>query len=301
MSADTLQTVSPQAVPSKTVFHLPGGAGRRVLGNRRLMAASLVVTTLVLVAVAVAGHLVGDATAATDFAAKNLAPCFAHPFGTDWMGRDMLLRTLVGLSTSIFVGLLAAVASSLIALLLATVAAFGGPRADAAVSWLIDLIMGIPHIVLLILISYALGKGFWGVTVGLAVTHWPSLARVLRAEILQCRSEPFMAVSEHLGVGRVRLALTHMLPYVLPQLLIGTVLTFPHAILHEASLTFLGFGLSPDEPAIGVILSESMGYLSAGSWWLALFPGLALVACVALFACLGDAVRRLVDARTAQE
>ena len=301
MFADTLQTVSSEATLSKMVFHLPGGAGRRALGNRRMMVASLAVTALVLVVVAVAGHLAGDAATATDFAAKNLAPCFAHPFGTDWMGRDMLLRTLVGLSTSIFVGLLAAVASSLIALLLAAVAAFGGPRADAAVSWLIDLIMGIPHIVLLILISYALGRGFWGVTVGLAVTHWPSLARVLRAEILQCRSQPFMAVSERLGVGRVRLALTHMLPYVLPQLLIGAVLTFPHAILHEASLTFLGFGLSPDEPAIGVILSESMGYLSAGSWWLALFPGLALVACVALFACLGDAVRRLFDARTAQE
>ena len=281
-----------------TVFHAPAA---RAVGNRRRLAFALVATALVLAAAAVAGRLLLGEAGASDFAAKSLAPSAAHPFGTDWMGRDMLARTLAGLSTSMFVGLVASVASAVIALALAALAAFGGSCADAAVSWLIDLVMGIPHIVLLILIGYALGKGFWGVTVGLALTHWPSLARVLRAEMLQCRAQPFMAVSAHLGVGRARLILDHALPCILPQLVVGLVLTFPHAILHEASLTFLGFGLPPDEPAIGVILSESMGYLSAGMWWLAAFPGMALAACVALFARLGDTARRLVDARTVQE
>lgn len=306
MSARELAERVPPAregVPSgspdaPTTFHAPRiGA----LGGRRSLAAGIAVAALLLLAVAVAGRMASGAAAVSDFAAKGLAPSAAHPFGTDWMGRDMLLRTLAGLSTSVFVGLLAAAASTLIALVLAAAAALGGPRADAAVSWLIDLVMGVPHIVLLILISYALGKGFWGVTVGVAVTHWPSLARVLRAEILQCREQPYVAVAARLGVGRVRIALAHMLPHVLPQLLVGLVLTFPHAILHEASITFLGFGLSPDEPAVGVILSESMGYLSAGMWWLAAFPGAALVGCVALFALLGGMVRRLVDARTAQD
>ena len=119
---------------------------------------------------------------ATDFTQKNLAPSLAHPFGTDWMGRDMLVRTVAGLSTSVLVGLLAAGVSSVIAVVFGTAAALGGKRVDAAVTWLIDLMMGVPHIVLLILISYALGKGFWGVAVGVAITHWPSLARVVRAE-----------------------------------------------------------------------------------------------------------------------
>lgn len=281
-----------------TVFHEPRV---RAAGNRRRMLLGILLAAFVLLAVAVAGNLVSGAAVSTDFTAKNLAPSLAHPFGTDWMGRDMLFRTMAGLSTSIFVGLLAAVASSLIALALAGVAAFGGPKADAVVSWLIDLVMGIPHIVLLILISYALGKGFWGVTVGVALTHWPSLTRVLRAEILQCREQPFVSVSAHLGVSRARLVLDHMLPYVFPQLVVGLVLMFPHAILHEASITFLGFGLSPDQPAIGVILSESMSYLSAGMWWLAVFPGIALVVCVVLFGRLGDLARRLSDARTVQE
>lgn len=270
-------------------------------GNRKLTLAAFVAAVVALAAIVVAGLLVTDAATATDFAQKNLAPSLAHPFGTDWMGRDMLLRTLAGLSTSVLVGLMAAVASSLIALALAAAAALGPRWADHAVSWLIDLMMGIPHIVLLILISYALGKGFWGVTIGVALTHWPSLARILRAEILQCASSDFVAAAARLGAGRLAIAARHMVPYVLPQFVVGLVLLFPHAILHEAAITFLGFGLPPEMPAIGIILSEAMGYLSAGLWWLAVFPGLALVVCVMLFDVVGTSLRKLVDPAYAQE
>ncbi len=213
----------------------------------------------------------------------------------------MLLRTLAGLSTSVLVGLLAAGASSVIALVLGAVAALGGKKADAVVTWLIDLMMGVPHIVLLILISFALGKGFWGVTIGVAVTHWPSLARVVRAEILQCRESTFVAVARKLGQGPLRIASKHMVPYVLPQFIVGLILLFPHAILHEAAVTFLGFGLPPEQPAIGVILSESMAYLSAGMWWLAVFPGLALIATVLLFDVAGSNLRKLIDPHSSQE
>ena len=270
-------------------------------GNRKLTLAAFVAAVVALAAIVVAGLLVTDAATATDFAQKNLAPSLAHPFGTDWMGRDMLLRTLAGLSMSVLVGLLAAGASSVIALVLGAVAALGGKKADAVVTWLIDLMMGIPHIVLLILISFALGKGFWGVTIGVAVTHWPSLARVVRAEILQCRESTFVAVARKLGQSPLRIALKHMVPYVLPQFIVGLILLFPHAILHEAAVTFLGFGLPPEQPAIGVILSESMAYLSAGMWWLAVFPGLALIATVLLFDVAGSNLRKLIDPYSSQE
>lgn len=274
-----------------TALHIPAAEGR--LSGRRALLVMLVAVICVLAAVAVAGACSAEQASVVDFAARNLAPCPAHPFGTDWMGRDMLARTLAGLSTSIGVGLLAAGASSAIALVLAAAAALGGPRVDAAVEWLIDLVMGIPHLVLLILISYALGRGTVGVLVGIAVTHWPSLARVLRGEILQVRAQPFFACSTALGISRVRLVATHLVPHVLPQYLVGLVLLFPHAVLHEASITFLGFGLSPEQPAIGVILSEAMSYLTSGAWWLAVFPGLALLACVLLFDRAGALLRRL--------
>ena len=284
-----------RAVPR--VLHRPR---RAFAANRKVALVSCVLAACALAAVVVAGLAVyGDATA-VDFTAKNLAPSLAHPFGTDWMGRDMLLRTLAGLSTSVLVGLGAAAFSSVVALILAAAAALGGKRVDAVVTWLIDLVMGVPHIVLLILISFALGKGFWGVTVGIALTHWPSLTRVLRAEIMQCRESTYVAVARKLGKSPARIALDHIVPYVFPQFLVGLILLFPHAILHEAAITFLGFGLPPEQPAIGVILSESMGYLSAGMWWLAVFPGLALVACVALFDVAGSSLRTLIDPHTAQ-
>lgn len=274
------------------VYHAP----RRLFAGsrRRLLLLSLCASVLVLVAVGIAGALVLDEASAVDFTRKNLAPSLVHLFGTDWMGRDMLARTLAGLSTSLGVGLVAAFVSSLIAFLLAAVAAVGGPVLDGFVDWLIDIVMGVPHIVLLILISYALGRGAVGVLAGIALTHWPSLARVLRAEMMQLRQEPFMACSRALGIGRLRMVLNHVLPAVLPQYLVGLTLMFPHAILHEASITFLGFGLPPEQPAVGVILSEAMGYLSSGSWWLAVFPGLALLLVVLLFDAVASSLRSLV-------
>ena len=270
------------------------------LSNRKVTLLVCIGAVAALAAIVVAGLFMNSTATKTDFAAKNMAPCLAHVFGTDWMGREMLARTLAGLSTSVLLGLVAATASAFIALVLASVAALGGKRADAVVTWLVDLVLGVPHIVLLILISFALGKGFWGVAIGVALTHWPSLTRVLRAEILQCREAPYVAVARKLGQSRAQVALTHMLPALFPQFIVGLVLLFPHAILHEAAVTFLGFGLSPDMPAIGVILSESMGYLSMGAWWLAVFPGFALVVCVLLFDLAGSSLRKLIDPHTAQ-
>lgn len=280
------------------VLHVPL---KRRMANRKLTLGTCIAAAVALVIVVVAGIALTPGAVQADFTAKSLGPSLAHPFGTDWMGRDMFARTVSGLSTSILVGLLAAGVSSVIALVLASVAALGGRRADAVVTWLVDLFMGIPHIVMLILISYACGKGFWGVTIAVAVSHWPSLTRVLRAEILQCRESQFVASARKLGQSPLRIALTHMVPYVLPQYLVGLVLLFPHAITHEAAITFLGFGLPPDIPAIGIILSESMTYLTAGMWWLALFPGIALVLVVMLFDVVGSNMRRLLDPHSSQE
>lgn len=294
---------APAANAPAAASSAAGGLLFRIMGrgNRMTVAVLSVCAVVLLVAVVVAGIACAPQATATDLAARSLAPSFAHPFGTDRLGHDMLLRTLSGLSTSMLIGLVAVAVSSLIALVLGCASALGGRKVDAAITWLIDLMLGIPHIVLLILISYALGKGFWGVVAGIALTHWPSLARVVRAEVLQVKQAPYMAAARKLGAGRVEATVRHVIPHVLPQFLVGLVLMFPHAILHEASVTFLGFGLSPESAAIGIILSESMSYLSAGMWWLAFFPGLALVLMVMLFDACGSGLRRLLDPASAQE
>ena len=174
-------------------------------------------------------------------------------------------------------------------------------RLDALISWCVDLFLGIPHILLVMLISLAFGRGFVGVVAGVSLSHWPSLARLIRGEVLQLRQAPYFRAAEKLGVSPINVVRLHLLPHLLPQFLTGLILQFPHAILHEASVTFLGFGLSSERPAIGIILSESMRYLTTGRWWLALFPGLALVGVVALFAALGEQVRKLLDPASVHE
>lgn len=276
-------------------------AKKRRFDNRRQSLWSFMGAVVILIVIVASGIALSDAAMQTDFLAKNQSPNLSHLFGTDWMGRDMFVRTLTGLSKSILVGIIAASASCLIALVLGAAAALGGKKIDTAITWLIDLMLGIPHLILLILIAFAIGKGFWGVTIGVAITHWPSLARVIRAEILQCKQSDFVAHASKLGASRMQIAWRHMMPYVLPQFLVGFILLFPHAILHEAAITFLGFGLPPEQPAIGIILSESMGYLSSGMWWLAVFPGLALIAVVLLFDLAGSSLRKLIDPHSAQE
>ncbi len=254
-----------------------------------------------LLAIAVIGTLVGDLAIKTNFTQKNLLPQMAHPFGTDWLGRDMLSRTLKGLSISIFIGLFASVISAMIAIILGTAAATLGKKVDNIITWLVDLVMGIPHLLLLILISFALGGGTFGIIVAVAISHWPTLTRVIRGEILQLREENYIKIAGKLGQSKIKIAIKHMGPHVFPQFLVGLILLFPHAILHEAAITFLGFGLPPEQPGIGIILSESMKYLSLGMWWLALFPGLALLGTVLLFDLAGGSLRKLIDPHSAQD
>ena len=250
-------------------------------------------TGLVLLVIFISGTLI-DANLPTDFAIKMQAPSFAHPFGTDWMGRDMFIRTLKGLSLSIMIGLGASIISSIIATILAFVASFN-KYCDEFVSWLIDLFASVPHILLIMMISIALGKGAFGVTMAVAFSHWVNLTRVLRAEVLQINTSEYVNLSRRFGKSKLWIARHHILPLVVSQIFVGTLLVFPHAIMHESSVTFLGFGLSPHEPAIGIILSESMTYLAMGAWWLAFFPGIALLIVVLLFDIIGDNLKRLVD------
>lgn len=259
--------------------------------NQRQKTWYLIICSLVLlILIMLLGQLWQERAMTADFSGKNLAPSFRYPFGTDWMGRDMFARTLTGLSMSIRIGLLTAAVSGVLACLLGLFAAVMGKTADRVVLGLIDLVMGVPHILLLILISFACGKGFWGVAVGISLTHWTSLARLIRGEVLQLKESQYIKIAHKMGIGRWKLAWKHMLPHLLPQCFMGVILLFPHAILHEASITFLGFGLPPEQPAIGVILSESMKYLSMGKWWLALFPGLLLVLTVMMFHVIGQGV-----------
>ncbi|MDE5697201.1 MAG: ABC transporter permease [Lachnospiraceae bacterium] len=270
--------------------------------NHRTKALILTVMLAVLMlAVYALGLLISEEAVRTDVLHAKQPPSWGHLFGTDNLGRDLLMRTLKGLSVSMTVGAAASGISAMIAILVGIAAAMGSKYMDGIINWVIDLMMGIPHTVFIILISFSLGRGLKGLLAGIAATHWTSLARLIRGEVLQLRSQHYIAVSRRLGKSGGWILIRHLLPHLLPQFLVGLILMFPHAILHEASISFLGYGLPPEQPAIGIILAESMRYLSSGMWWMAVFPGLLLVLTVLLIDRLGENLRTVIDPYSAQE
>lgn len=274
---------------------------KRGMNRRQRVLFGMTASVGILLFLCIGGLFAYDTAKVTDFSRVNLAPSMSHLFGTDWLGRDMLARTLAGISGSILLGTASACVSALIALVLGIAAATLGKTVDAVITFVIDLLLGIPHILLLILISVAFGKGFRGVAIGIALTHWPALARLIRAEVTQMKESAYIQIAEKMGKSKWYIARKHMIPNLLPQFLTGLVLLFPHAVLHESSITFLGFGLSAEQPAIGIILSESMKYLITGTWWLALFPGTILVLVIVLFYAAGENVRKLTDPGSVHE
>ncbi|MDR6431850.1 ABC transporter permease [Brucella pseudogrignonensis] len=252
----------------------------------------------IIAAISIGAWAYGNIGVRSDFSIRNLPPSFAHWFGTDQMGRDMLARTLHGLTLSLRVGILAAGFSVIIALIIVLLSGLG-KAADAIGGFITDAMLAMPHLVLLILISFALGGGTGAVIIAVAISHWPRFARILRAELIQVRVAPFVEASRSFGKSRSFILINHILPHLLPQMLVGFLLMFPHAILHEAGLTFLGFGLEPSRPAVGIMLSEAMQHITGGRWWLAVFPGLALLIMVLCFDLLANALRRLISPKEA--
>ncbi|WP_295609227.1 ABC transporter permease [uncultured Methanobrevibacter sp.] len=258
----------------------------------------IAISIIVIVSIFVSGYFIRDIP--SNFASANQMPSLEHLFGTDWMGRDMFQRTIAGLGLSIMVGFIASAVSTCISVILGLFSSFNR-FADEFVAGIIDLFGSIPHILLIILVSIMFGGGVYGVIMGVGLTHWTPLARVLRSEVKEIRTKEYIHLAENLGKSKVWIALKHILPLVVSQIIVGVILMFPHAIMHEAAITFLGFGLPPHEPAIGVILSESMHYLSSGYWWLAFYPGVSLLLVVLLFDLIGENVEKLLNPETAQE
>lgn len=270
------------------------------LNNRVVTLVLAAIGALCIAGVALGSWLMGSYGIDADFSVRLVGPSLVHWFGTDQLGHDMLARTIHGLNVSLWVGLIAASISVLIATALAIFATTCGRLAEALVAFLVDAAMGLPHFVLLILISFSLGGGTTAVVIAVAVTHWPRLTRILRAEILQLRHADFILAARQMGKSWLYIGVHHFLPHIWPQMLVGLILLFPHAILHEAGLTFIGFGLEPSKPAIGVLLSDSMRYLMGGKWWLGLFPGLGLLVIVLCFDAIGNGLRLLADPRQEQ-
>ncbi|NDO83857.1 peptide ABC transporter permease [Citrobacter sp. NCU1] len=254
--------------------------------------ARLLFSTLCLSLIAIYGFAICHDPLSVNLLARHLPPDSAHWFGTDNLGRDLWIRCFQGALTSLQIGTGAALCSGLIALLMAAVSRLH-PRMDILMRLMTDAMLSMPHLLLLILICFTLGGGKSGVILAVAFTHWPRLALILRAEAERVAQSDYLMLTHRLGRRHFYCWRNHYLPALFPQWLTGTLLMFPHAVLHSAALSFLGFGLAPHEPSLGLLLADALRFLGHGNWWLVLFPGLMLFMLVMLFDQFARAIQRL--------
>ncbi|EME96994.1 ABC transporter permease [Streptomyces mobaraensis NBRC 13819 = DSM 40847] len=238
---------------------------------------------------------------AVDLAAKLQAPSAAHPFGTDEVGRDLLLRSVYGLRVSLLVGAVAALVATVVGTAVGALAGALGGWADRVVMRVVDLFSSVPHLLLGIFVVAMFRPGVGPVIASIAVTHWLSTARIVRAEVLSLRSRPFVDAAVSGGSSRLRIAVRHLLPGVLPQAGLAAVLMIPHAIWHESALSFLGLGLPTHQASLGNMVQAARGSLLAGDWWPTLFPGLFIIVPTLAVAGLAAAWRERLSPRRRSE
>ncbi len=220
----------------------------------------------------------------------------AHPLGTDHLGRDILSRIFYGGRISLGVGLSAVTLSCLIGVSLGLLAGFYGGRTDALIMRVVDVFLAIPYILLAMGVVFALGPSLVNVILVMAATRWVQFARIVRADVLSIREREFVSGARARGNRSMRLLLRHVLPNALTPIIVVATLELAFMIIYESALSFLGLGVQPPTPTWGWMLADGRNYI-ATAWWLATFPGLAIMLTVLAVNLLGDWLRDTLDPR----
>lgn len=227
---------------------------------------------------------------------RLLGPSWAHPFGTDDLGRDTLARIIHGAQVSLEVGLVAITIALVAGTLIGLLAGYFGGALDAVLMRLIDILFAFPGLVLAIVIAGLLGANRRNAMIAIGIIIVPAFARVVRAAVLEVMGFPFIESARALGGGHLRIMLRHVLPNIVAPLIVLTTVYFSTAILSEATLSFLGLGTQPPEAAWGNMLATARSYVDQ-SVWMSIFPGVAIMVVVMGFNFLGDGLRDVLDPR----
>ncbi|WP_021028200.1 ABC transporter permease [Comamonas sp. B-9] len=221
---------------------------------------------------------------------------WAYPLGTDGQGRDMLARIIYGARSSVMVGLAAVALSGAIGVAIGVLAGLRGGWLDQVLMRVVDAILAIPAMLFMLVVALVAGAGLAPLIVVIALTNWVIYTRIARAEVLRVKELEFVAAARVSRVRTSRLLLRHILPNILPALVVVATLNIGTVILTESSLSFLGFGIQPPDISWGQMLADGRQQL-ATSWWISTFPGVALTATVFSIILLGDWLRDYLDPR----
>lgn len=220
--------------------------------------------------------------------------------GTDRFGRDYLSQLLIGTRVSLSVGFISVFISLVLGITIGAIGGYFRGWIDNLIVWFINVVWAIPTLLLVIAITFALGKGFWQVFIAVGLTMWVEVARVVRGQILSIREKEYVEAARALGFSSFRIIFRHIMPNVMAAVIVISAANFASAILMEAGLSFLGIGVQPPVPSWGSMIKENYGYIVLDYAFLAIMPGLAIMLMVLAFMFIGNALRDALDVRTSE-
>ena len=269
-------------------------AWRRLMRNRMAVASGALLVLVGLLTL-LAPVLPGLA----DPNAQNLElgatpPSWAHPFGTDPLGRDLLARVLYGGRVSILVGLVATLVSFLVGVSYGAISGYFGGRTDDVMMRCVDVLYSLPYMFLVILLMVYFSRSLWMLFAALGLVQWLTMARIVRGQVLSLKAQEFVEAARSIGAGSFAIIFRHLVPNALGPIIVYATLTVPAVMLQEAFLSFLGLGVQPPKASWGTLVNDGAGVIAFFPW-LVVFPGLALAATLFCLNFLGDGLRDALD------
>ena len=287
---DTAAPAAPATGFATTLAH-----ARYVLAANLVTAVAFALFAMILLTALIGPYVVPYDPLASDTAAALKAPSATHWFGTDQLGRDMFSRVIAATRLDVFIAIASVALVFLMGGLAGVAAGFLGGWTERIVSRIADTIMAFPLFVLAMGIVAALGNTVENIILATAIVNFPLYARVARAEANVRREAGFVQAARLSGNGEMRILLAHVLPNILPIMVVQMSLTMGYAILNAAGLSFIGLGVRPPTPEWGIMVAEGAAFMVSGEWWNAFFPGAALMLAVFCFNLVGDGLRDIVD------
>jgi len=232
---------------------------------------------------------------ASNFNALKQPPSATHPFGTDWSGKDILSRVMVGGRFSLSIGFITVSLALLIGVPMGAIAGYFGGWIDEAIMRLVDILYAFPFLVLAIALIAVLGQGFWNMILALVLVGWIGYARLIRGEILSVKENEYVTAAKALGARDRTIIFRHVVPNAIAPVIVQATLGIGTIVLSAAALGFLGLGLDPGTAEWGSMLSNGRETLVQGQWWITVFPGLAIFTFVLAINLVGDGVNDAID------
>ncbi|MGJ4888592.1 ABC transporter permease [Bradyrhizobium sp. HKCCYLR20261] len=288
-------TLEPAAANSTSGLMALIGHARYVLAENKVTGFAFGLLVIILFAAIFGPWIVPYDPLASDTASALKPPSAAHWFGTDQLGRDIFSRVVVATRLDTFIAVASVALVFFMGGLAGVAAGFFGGWTDRIVGRIADTIMAFPLFVLAMGIVAALGNTVQNIIIATAIVNFPLYARVARAEANVRRNAGFVQAARLSGNSELRILLGHILPNIMPIMIVQMSLTMGYAILNAAGLSFIGLGVRPPTAEWGIMVAEGASFMVSGEWWIALFPGLALMIAVFCFNLLGDGLRDIVD------